>query len=309
MMRKLILCSSIVLCAALVAPVAHTASAAGKSPQGTQVVVNNNDLEAKDILNKKNQVFFSLTSLQSLGGLTFAWNNATKQVTVKGSGTSLQLTINNTTALKNGASVSLSAAPFIHNGKTMIPLRFVAEALDGSVIWNPDTQTAFVSKPSAKLLADVKSSELSTARNAAINLPRVSQLKEDFEPSLETASLQYYFPATTKDRFIEVNNNVIRYYQLTKNTAYLKWQALTGDKAGKQENLYFINRSFTQQDGSLPDFTATTFASFRWMPHITSTGYSLINKENWNEVIYKEAEVPQPKLKENYIIVDIPEEQ
>ncbi|WP_339312079.1 copper amine oxidase N-terminal domain-containing protein [Paenibacillus sp. FSL M7-0896] len=308
-MRKLILCSSIVLCAALVAPVAHTASAAGKSPQGTQVVVNNNDLEAKDILNKKNQVFFSLTSLQSLGGLTFAWNNATKQVTVKGSGTSLQLTINNTTALKNGASVSLSAAPFIHNGKTMIPLRFVAEALDGSVIWNPDTQTAFVSKPSAKLLADVKSSELSTARNAAINLPRVSQLKEDFEPSLETASLQYYFPATTKDRFIEVNNNVIRYYQLTKNTAYLKWQALTGDKAGKQENLYFINRSFTQQDGSLPDFTATTFASFRWMPHITSTGYSLINKENWNEVIYKEAEVPQPKLKENYIIVDIPEEQ
>ncbi|MBP2110288.1 stalk domain-containing protein [Paenibacillus silagei] len=308
-MRKLILCSSIVLCAALLAPVAHKASAAGKSPKGTQVVVNNNDLEAKDILNKKNQVFFSLTSLQSLGGLTFAWNNATKQVTVKGSGTSLQLTINNTTALKNGASVSLSAAPFIHNGKTMIPLRFVAEALDGSVIWNPDTQTAFVSKPSAKLLADVKSSELSTARNAAINLPRVSQLKEDFEPSLETASLQYYFPATTKDRFIEVNNNVIRYYQLTKNTAYLKWQAFTGDKAGKQENLYFIGRSFTQQDGSLPDFTATTFASFRWMPHITSTGYGLINKENWNEVIYKEAEVPQPKLKENYIIVDIPEEQ
>ncbi|MFD1903282.1 hypothetical protein ACFSQ7_02695 [Paenibacillus rhizoplanae] len=62
------------------------------------------------------------------------------------------------------------------------------------------------------------------------------------------------FPAKTKDRFIEVNNNVIRYYQLTKNTAYLKWQALTGDKASKQENLYFINRSLTQENGSLPDF-------------------------------------------------------
>ncbi|WP_339221087.1 copper amine oxidase N-terminal domain-containing protein [Paenibacillus sp. FSL H8-0332] len=309
MMRKLLLGSSVILCAALLAPVAHTASAAGPTPKGTQVVVNNNDLDTKDILNKNNQVFFSLTSLQSLGGLTFAWNNTTKQVTVKGSGTSLQLTINNRTALKNGASVSLSAAPFIHNGKTMIPLRFVAEALDGSVTWNPNTQTAFVSKPGAKLLADLKSSELSTARNAAINLPRVSQLTEDFEPSVETASLQYYFPAKTKDRFIEVNNNVIRYYQLTKNTAYLKWQALTGDKAGKQDNLYFINRSLTQENGSLPDFTATTFASFRWMPHITSTGYGLMNKENWNEVIYKEAEVPQPKLKENYIIVDIPEEQ
>ncbi|WP_339276145.1 copper amine oxidase N-terminal domain-containing protein [Paenibacillus sp. FSL W8-0426] len=308
-MKKLALFSLAVLCSSLLVLPTNEAAAAVQSSKGTQVVVNNNDLDSKEILNKNNQVFFSLTSLKSLGGLTFSWNNTTKQVTVKGGDTNLQLTMNKKAAQKNGASVSLSTAPFIHNGKTMIPLRFVAEALDGSVTWNQKTQTAFVSKPSTKLLTDVKSNVLSTARNAAINLPRVSQLTEEFEPSIETASLQYYFPKNTKDRFIEVNNNVIRYYQITNNTAYLKWQAFIGEKAATQQNLYFINGSFTKENGSLPNFKDTTFASFRWMPHITSTGYGLINKENWKDVEFKEAEVPEADLKENYIIVDIPEEK
>lgn len=309
MMKKLILFSFTVLCSSLLVLPTNEATAAVQSPKGTHVVVNNNDLDSKDILNKNNQVFFSLTSLKSLGGLTFAWNNTSKQVTVKGNDTNLQLIMNKKVAKKNGTSVSLSTAPFIHNGKTMIPLRFVAEALDGSVTWNQKTQTAFVSKPSTKLLTDFKSSSLSTARNAAINLPRLSQLTEDFEPSVETASLQYYFPEDKNDRFIEVNNNVIRYYQITKNEAYLKWQAFIGEKAATHDSLYFINHSFTKENGLLPNFKDTTFASFRWMPHITSTGYGLINKENWNDVVFKEAEVPQTNLKENYIIVDVPEEK
>ncbi|WP_440114477.1 copper amine oxidase N-terminal domain-containing protein [Paenibacillus sp. QZ-Y1] len=308
-MKKLILFSFAVLCSSLLALPTNEANAAVESTKATQVVVNNNDLDSKDILNKDNQLFFSLTSLKSLGGLTFSWNNSTKQVTVKGNDTNLQLTMNKKVAKKNGTSVSLSTAPFVHNGKTMIPLRFVAEALDGSVTWNQKTQTAFVSKPSTKLLTDVKSSSLSTARNAAINLPRVSQLTENFEPSVETASLQYYFPEDTNEQFIEVNNNVVHYYQITKNTAYLKWQAFISEKVATQDNLYFINRSFTKENGSLPNFKDTTFTSFRWMPHITSTGYSLINKNNWNDVVFKEAEVPQTNLKENYIIVDVPEEK
>lgn len=191
----------------------------------------------------------------------------------------------------------------------MIPLRFVAEALEGSVTWNQKTQTAFVSKPSSRLLNDVKSDSLSTVRNALINLPRVSQLTEDFKPSVESDSLQYYFPVNTNDKFIEVNNNVIRYYQITKNTSYLKWQAYIGEKAAEQDNLYFINRTFRKENGSLPNFKDTSFASFRWMPHITSTGYGLINNQNWNDVVLKETEVPQSALKKNYIIVSIPEEK
>ncbi|MBT2290400.1 copper amine oxidase N-terminal domain-containing protein [Paenibacillus albidus] len=295
------------LCAAiLLSP--NNNEAAAQSKGETHVVINNTKLAAEDILLKNNQVFLSLTGAKSLDNLTFYWNNITKQVSVKGSNTNLLLTINKTTAQKNGVPVKLSTAPFIHNGKTMIPLRFVTEAMNSSVTWNQSTQTAFITKPSAKLIADFKNSQLSTSRNAAINMPRVSQLTKDHEPVLDTASLQYYFPEKAYDRFIEVNNNVINYYQVSNYVAHLKWQALTGDKATTQANLYFINRSITNEVGTLPQFKDTTFASFRWMPHIGSTGYSLINKDNWNDVIFKAAEVSQNNTDQNYIIVDIPEE-
>ncbi|MCY9543618.1 copper amine oxidase N-terminal domain-containing protein [Paenibacillus alvei] len=297
----------VVICA-VVFIVPNSNTAAAKPNKETRVVINNTKLAAEEILLKNNQVFISLTGAKSLDNLTFNWNNTTKQVSVKGSNTNLLLTINKTTAQKNGVSVKLSTAPFIYRGKIMIPLRFVTEAMNSSVIWNQSTNTAFITKPSAKLISDFESNNLSTSRNAAINMPRISQLNGGYEPSLETFSLQYYFPTKTSDRFVEVNNQVISYYQIIKNSAQLKWQALIGDKVGTRDDLYFINRAITNEVGTAPQLKDTTLASFRWMPHVVSTGYSLINKENWNDVIFNQVDVPQNNVAQNYIIVDIPEE-
>lgn len=306
-MKKISQISIALLCsAALIAPSYNISSAASK--QEPHVIINNTSLSSEDILLKNNQVFITLTGAKTLDDLTFKWNNKTKQVTVQGKETHLILTINKTTAQKNSEPVKLSSAPFIHKGKTMIPLRFVTEAMSSSVTWNQATQTAYITKASSKLTKDYKSDELSTARNAAINLPRVSQLPKEFEPTLDTFSLQYYFPERESGQFIEVNNNVVSYYKISNHTAYLKWQGLLGDKPGTANDLYFINRMLIDEAGTLPPFKGTTFASFRWMPHIGATGYSLINKQNWNKVTYKDQELEQNQMKENYIIVEIPEE-
>ena len=307
-MKRLWILSFALLCASILFfPYSRTDAA--PSIKETNVIINNTKLASSDILLKNNQVFISLTGAKNLDDLTFKWNNAAKQVSVKGKETNLLLTINKTTAQKNGVQVKLTTAPFIHNGKTMIPLRFVTEAMNSSVSWNKYTQTAYITKPSLKLISDYKSNQLSTARNAAINMPRVSKLSKSHEPSLDTSSLQYYFPKKLYNQFIEVNNNVISYYSIsTNNTAYLKWQALIGDKPSQNNNLYFINRIMTNEVGTLPPFKDITFASFRWMPHIVSTGYSLINKENLSTVIFEEEQVPQNKVSQNYIIVKIPEE-
>jgi hypothetical protein len=307
-MKKSLQLSIALLCAAALAFSNNSSYAASNSNKETNVIINNVQLTSKDIILKNNLVFISLTAAKALDDLTFQWNNVTKQVSVKGNDTNLLLTMNKTTAQKNGVSVKLSTAPFIYNGKTMIPLRFVTEAMNSSVTWNQSTQTAFITKASLKLISDFKNDQLSTARNAAINMPRASQLSEKYGQSLDTSSLQYYFPEKVFDQFIEVNNKVINYYQISNNTSYLKWQGLVGDKASTQDNLYFVNRTITNEVGTLPSFKDTTFANFRWMPHIGSTGYSLINKENWNDVIFKEEQVQQSKVNENYIIVDIPEE-
>ncbi|BFH63020.1 copper amine oxidase N-terminal domain-containing protein [Paenibacillus azoreducens] len=295
------------LCAVIwLFPAINIASAeTGPEPK---VVINNFPLAAADVISQNNQVYFSLTEAKRLGNLTITWKNASKQIFIKDGNTNLLLTINQVTAHKNGETIKLGAAPFIHNGRTMVPLRFVSEAFDSSVFWNTSTHTVFIAKASPKLISDVQSGSLSIARSAAINLPRVSQLTKSLEPSWEAASMQYYFPKGAYDRFIEVNNNSIGYYQVSKNIAFLKWQALIGDETSTENNPYFIKRNLINETGVLPSFDSTEFASFRYMPQAGSTGYSLIQKDNWENAIFKDASLPQARVNQNYIIVNIPEE-
>lgn len=97
----------------------NSSLAAVHSKKKLNVVINNAAISSADILSKNNQVFISLTGARVLDDLTFKWNNATKQVSVKGKETDLLLTMNKTTAQKNGASINLSAAPLIHYGKVI----------------------------------------------------------------------------------------------------------------------------------------------------------------------------------------------
>lgn len=105
------------------------------------------------------------------------------------------------------------------------------------------------------------------------------------------------------------NNNAISYFEISGHTAYLKWQGLITNTASTQKQLYFINGTITNEIGTRPSVKDYTFAAFRWMPHIGSTGYSLIHKDNWNDVVFKETEVDSNNAKPNYIIVQIPEEE
>lgn len=56
----------------------------------------------------------------------------------------IQLTVDSKTLLKNGEATQMDVAPTIVNDRTMVPVRFIAEALRGTVDWNNDTQTAYI---------------------------------------------------------------------------------------------------------------------------------------------------------------------
>ena len=58
----------------------------------------------------------------------------------------IALTIGNTTATLNGENVECDAAPIIRNGRTMLPIRFIAEALGADVSWTEQTKTVSVKK-------------------------------------------------------------------------------------------------------------------------------------------------------------------
>ncbi len=70
-------------------------------------------------------------------GLTVDWNAEKRQVTITGENTQIILTIDSKQAMINGVPVQLDVAPVIVNGRTFVPLRFVAETFDFQVDWQP----------------------------------------------------------------------------------------------------------------------------------------------------------------------------
>ena len=74
-------------------------------------------------------------------GADVNWNPDTRQVTVKLNDTTILLTIGSPLAMVNGLIIPIDTTPIISNGRTMVPLRFIAETLNAEVSWNPDSKT------------------------------------------------------------------------------------------------------------------------------------------------------------------------
>ncbi|MBT9158122.1 MAG: Oligopeptide-binding protein AppA [Firmicutes bacterium] len=77
-------------------------------------------------------------------GATVNWDDATSTVTAYRREQAVVLTIGNRTAWVNGPSRQLDVPPVIVGGRTMVPLRFVAEALGAEVAWQDTPPTVTV---------------------------------------------------------------------------------------------------------------------------------------------------------------------
>lgn len=77
-------------------------------------------------------------------GAQVNWDAATRSITANKGDTAVQLTIGQRTAMVNGSLVSLDVPALIQHGTTMVPLRFVSEALGADVKWLEATQTVSI---------------------------------------------------------------------------------------------------------------------------------------------------------------------
>ncbi len=81
-------------------------------------------------------------------GATVTWDAAKpNEVVITRNRTELILTIGSSTAKVNGQSVTLDSPPFIENGRTYCPLRFICERLGARVVWNASTQEITITRP------------------------------------------------------------------------------------------------------------------------------------------------------------------
>lgn len=72
------------------------------------------------------------------------WDNATQTASAQKAGTTVQVTIDNTTAYVNGRAQTLDVPAKLIGGRTMVPARFVSESLDARVLWDGNTESVYV---------------------------------------------------------------------------------------------------------------------------------------------------------------------
>lgn len=81
-------------------------------------------------------------------GAEVIWNEETSSVSVRCGDTSVELFVGNATAHVNGNGVLLDCPPIIVDSRTLIPLRFVSEALGAQVDWNDAERHVGIEKQS-----------------------------------------------------------------------------------------------------------------------------------------------------------------
>jgi hypothetical protein len=77
-------------------------------------------------------------------GADIEWNDANRSVTYTKGQQAVVLTIDQPFALVNGIQTGLDTAPVIANGRTLVPLRFISEALGYTIHWEGISRTVTI---------------------------------------------------------------------------------------------------------------------------------------------------------------------
>lgn len=125
----------------VVYPGTPTASAAGEP----QIVINGQTItsDAPPMLTNGRTLVPIRVISESLGA-EVTWQASTRTVHIRHDGKNMILQIDNVSALVGYQAVTLDAPAVIVNARTMVPLRFVAEAMGAEVIWDAGSRSVLI---------------------------------------------------------------------------------------------------------------------------------------------------------------------
>ncbi len=79
-------------------------------------------------------------------GADVGWDAAARQVTLARAGVTIVMTVGSETAYVNGEAVEMDVAPYIKDGRTLIPARYVVEFFGQKVDWDGETYTVSITE-------------------------------------------------------------------------------------------------------------------------------------------------------------------
>lgn len=92
------------------------------------------------------RVLVPLRAVFEVFGATVSWNNSTNTVIATKDSDTIKLIIGDKVAYKNYSEVELDVPAKVIDGRTLVPLRFVSEALGADVNWDSTLQTVRITR-------------------------------------------------------------------------------------------------------------------------------------------------------------------
>ncbi|MGB9794794.1 stalk domain-containing protein [Caldisericum exile] len=80
-------------------------------------------------------------------GATFTYEASTKKIDISFNDNSITMWIGKKKAFVNGKEIQIDVAPFVVNGRTLVPIRFISDVFGADVIWNSQTKTVLIIYP------------------------------------------------------------------------------------------------------------------------------------------------------------------
>lgn len=136
-------------------------------------------------------------------GADVQWDGNTQTVTASKSGTEIRLIIGGV-AYKNGQEVQLSVPAKIIEGRTMVPLRFVSEALGCQVAWDGTTQIITITSISGTGIIKVHFIDVGQADAIYISLPNHNDILIDAGNTSDGYKVVNYLKNTGMDDELEL---------------------------------------------------------------------------------------------------------
>lgn len=90
------------------------------------------------------QTFVPLREIFEALGADVVRDEATHSLVVTRGSSKITLAINSKTATINGKTVTLDVAPSTKNGTTIVPVRFISQALGAKITWDDESKTVFI---------------------------------------------------------------------------------------------------------------------------------------------------------------------
>lgn len=177
----------------------------------TKVKVNGEYLyfPAKNI---NGRILLPMRKILETLGAKVDWDNTTKTATANKGNKKIKVKINDVNAWVNDKKIVLDVPAKIFNGRTLVPIRFIAESFDCLVYWEEKTKTAIVQTKtisSRTIARDYNSDEAVIFKmksiNEVINLIGPPRLVEEvYSYYFSTKPLKYFTAAF-------VNNKCVRF--------------------------------------------------------------------------------------------------